>query len=259
MKADASLKQRYEAVRARIAAAAAHRGHRADDILLTVVTKLASIDQIRELIALGHMDFGESRVQTLLHRAAQIDEFMQRHRQLSSGRLVNLPDQVRWHMVGHLQRNKVRKVLGMVRLIHSVDSLRLAEEIQVAAARRDEPVELLVQVNTSGEKMKSGVAPAAACHLIEQIDTMMNIRPRGLMCMGPLVQDPQLARPTFERCHEIFEDIRSAEVGGEQFDILSMGMSNDFEVAIECGANIVRVGSAIFGPSLPAEDPSNIP
>lgn len=170
MKDEATLKKRYQAVQQRIAAAAVRSGRHRDDVLLTIVTKLASIDQIRQLLELGHMDFGENRVQALMHRAAQIDEFLQRHRQLSGSKVVNMPGKLRWHMVGHLQRNKVAKVLKLVRLIHSVDSLRLAEEIQTAAARYEDPVEVLIQVNTTGEKDKHGVAPAAAVHLIEQID-----------------------------------------------------------------------------------------
>ncbi|MHC4217283.1 MAG: YggS family pyridoxal phosphate-dependent enzyme, partial [Planctomycetota bacterium] len=194
-------------------------------------------------------------VQALIQRVAQIDEFLQRHRQLHSTRHVSLPGRLRWHMIGHLQRNKVRKVLDLVRLIHTVDSLRLAEEIQVAAARRDEPVELLVQVNVAGERSKHGVAPAAAAHLVEQMDTMMSIRPRGLMCMAPLVEDPEEVRPIYDRCRELLEDIQSKGLGGEQFDVLSMGMTNDFEVAVECGANVVRVGTAIFGlPTNPEAD-----
>jgi len=242
------LRKRYETVRERVAAAAARTGRGAKDILLIAVTKFAAIDQIRELIELGHVDFGENRVQNLVQRAAHIEEFLERHRQLTSAKAVNIPDQVRWHMIGHIQRNKVRKVVNVARLIHSVDSLRLAEEIQLVAARRDDPIEVLLQVNTSGERSKSGVAPAAAAHLLEQIDTMLSIRPRGLMCMAPLVDDPELARPVFERCQELFEEIAKSGIGGERFDILSMGMSNDFEIAIECGANLVRVGSAIFGP-----------
>ena len=248
-----TLKGRYDEVRRRIAETAARCGRRPDAIVLVAVTKYASIDQIRELIEYGHTDFGENRVQNLIQRVAQVDEFLQRRRQLRGGKARAIPKQVRWHMVGHLQRNKVRKVLDLLRLVHCVDSLRLAEEIQTAAARRDDPVEVLIQVNTSGEKTKSGVAPAAARHLIDQIDTMMSIRPRGLMCMAPLVDDPRLARPTFERFRELFEDICSAGVGGDRFDILSMGMSNDFEVAIECGANIVRIGTAIFGEPPPEE------
>jgi pyridoxal phosphate enzyme (YggS family) len=213
MTGEPTLKQRYETVRGRIADAAVRSGRRAEDIVLTAVTKFASIDQIRELIELGHTDFAENRVQALVQRVGQIDEFLQRHRQLHSARHISLPDRLRWHMIGHLQRNKVRKVLDLVRLIHSVDSLRLAEEIQVASSRREEPVEVLVQVNVSGEKSKYGVAPAAASHLVEQIDTMMNLRPRGLMTMAPFTEKPEEVRPVFERCRELLEDIRRLRGG----------------------------------------------
>ncbi|UCD76551.1 MAG: YggS family pyridoxal phosphate-dependent enzyme [Phycisphaerales bacterium] len=250
----ADLKDRLAAVRERIASAARRGGRRPEDIVLVAVTKYASMDQLRQLIELGHIDLGESRVQQLAHRVAQIEEFLQRHHQLSTGRSPDFPELVRWHMIGHLQRNKVRKVLPLVRLIHSVDSLRLAEEIQNAAAKYEEPVEVLVQVNTTGEKTKSGVVPAAVRHLTEQLDTMLNIRPRGLMCMAPFVEDPQDARPAFELCRDIFNEMRARGVGGEKFNILSMGMTNDFEVAIECGANIVRVGAAIFGPPAAPEN-----
>ena len=243
-----TLKERYQAVLARIAAAAERVGRNPKAVMLAVVTKNASIDQVRELIELGHMDFAENRVQALLHRVAQIDEFLKRHRELRGSKPVNLPDRLRWHMIGHLQRNKARRVVDLVRLIHSVDSLRLAEEIQMVAARREQPVEVLIQVDTSGERTKFGVAPAAAGHLVEQIDTMMTLRPRGLMCMAPMTDDPETSRLVFERCRELLEDIQSDGLGGHHFDILSMGMSGDFEVAIECGANLVRVGSAIFGP-----------
>lgn len=243
----AKLKDRLADVRQRMAEAAQRGGRSDKDIILVAVTKYAAIDQIRELITLGHVDFGENRVQHLVQRAAQVEEFLDRHRELARGRDSSVPEKVRWHMIGHLQRNKVRKVLPLVRLIHSVDSLRLVEEIQQLAAKRDEPVEILVQVNVSNERQKGGVAPAAVRHLIDQIDTMMNIRVRGLMCMAPLVEDPTEARPYFELCRELFDDVRRSGAAGDRFDILSMGMSNDFEVAIECGANVVRIGSAIFG------------
>jgi pyridoxal phosphate enzyme (YggS family) len=249
-----ALRARYESVRSRIDAAAARVGRSGDDVILVAVTKHASIDQIRQLIALGHVDLGESRAQILGQHAAQVDEYLQRRRELPSRRHPDMPKSVRWHMVGHLQRNKVRKTLSLVRLTHSVDSLRLAEEIQtVAAARLDEPAEVLVQVNISGEKQKHGIAPAATRHLIEQIDSMFNIRVRGLMGMGPLSDDVEASRPAFERGHELFDDIRRAGICGERFNLLSMGMSDDFEIAVECGANIVRVGSAIFGTRPDAE------
>ena len=244
-----TLKQRYAAVKQRIDAAAQRAGRSGKRVVLVAVTKYAAIDQVRELLELGHVDLGESHVQNLVQRAAQIEEFLQRCRQLGGARAANIPKQVRWHMIGHLQRNKVRKVLGVARLIHSVDSLRLAEEIQAASARVDEPIEVLIQVNVSGEKSKFGIAPAAAKHLIDQMDTMLNIKVRGLMCMAPVAEDPEVVRPVFQRGRELFDDIRRSGAAGERFDILSMGMSTDFEVAIECGSNMVRVGTAIFGES----------
>jgi pyridoxal phosphate enzyme (YggS family) len=244
-----TLAQRYADVKARIAAAARRAGRRPEDVMLVVVSKTASIDQVHELMGLGQVDFGEGRVQQLLQRAAQVDEWRARQAELRG-----TAPAVRWHMVGSLQRNKVKKALECVRLLHSVDSLRLAEEIQAAAARRDVPTDVLVEVNVSGEGSKHGVAPGAARHLVAQIDTMVNVRPRGLMCMAPLEGGVDAARPTFERCRELWEDIRQSGAGGDRFDVLSMGMSGDFEVAVECGSNLVRVGGAVIGPPQVSED-----
>lgn len=243
----------------RIAAAAAQAGRDPREIALVAVTKHASMDQVRELIGLGHVDLGENRVQQLVQRAAQVDELLSRRRQLpESAGAGDHPSQVRWHMVGRLQRNKVRKAVELSRLVHGVDSLRLAEEIQSVAVRREHPVEILVQVNVAGETAKGGVAPAAARHLVDQIDTMVNVKPRGLMCMAPLGEDGEpdldVARRTFDRCRELFDDIRAAGSGGERFDLLSMGMSGDYEIAIASGANVVRVGSSIFGDSATGTD-----
>jgi pyridoxal phosphate enzyme (YggS family) len=160
-------------------------------------------------------------------------------------------------MIGTMQRNKVKKAVEATRLIHSVDSLRLAEEIQIAAARRETPIEVLVEVNISGESSKQGVAPGAARHLVAQIDTMVNVRPRGLMCMAPLTGGADAARATFERCRELYDDIRQVGAGGERFDILSMGMTSDFEIAVQCGSNMVRVGSAVIGPPQVTEEPAD--
>jgi PLP dependent protein len=255
-KADRSLRERYEDVRSRIAAAARRSGRSPSDVILVAVTKNASIDQIRELVSLGQVDLGENRVQNLQQRVALIDEFLQRRRQLGSAAgAAAVPQAVRWHMIGHLQRNKVKKAMGIVRLIHSLDTLRLAEEIQVASARIEEPVEVLIEINVSGEASKYGITPAAVPHFIEQIDTMLAIRPRGMMCMAPASDDPESSRLVFDRARELFEEIRAQGLGGSRFDILSMGMSNDFEVAIECGANIVRVGTAIFGSATVPDEP----
>jgi pyridoxal phosphate enzyme (YggS family) len=263
-----TLDQRYAAVKDRIAAAAKKAGRAGDDIILVAVTKFAEADQIRRLIQLGHRDFGENKVQNLLHRVGMVEEYIARHRVLphlrasageslfatAAGASANA---IRWHMIGHLQRNKAKKAIEFCRLIHSVDSLRLAEEIQALAQKREHPVEVLVQVNCSGERSKFGCPVPAALHLAEQIDTMLSVRVRGLMTMAPLTADTEEARTTFRRCRELFDEIKKTGVGDGKFNILSMGMSSDFETAIEEGANIVRVGSAIFGEpkNLPEEDP----
>lgn len=252
--AGSTLKQRFEGVKRRIEESARRVNRPSENIVLVAVTKFASFDQIRELIELGHIDLGENRVQQLVQRVAQVDEFLQRANQLGPSSRSSVPDSVRWHMIGNLQRNKVRKVLPLVRLIHSIDSLRLAEEIQSANAKKEESIEVLIQVNTTGDRNKGGIAPAAILHLIEQVDTMINIKVRGLMNMAPLVEDPEDSRPNFERCRELFEDIKLSSIVDDRFNILSMGMSNDFEVAIECGANLVRVGTAIFGQPKPESD-----
>ncbi|QNN24533.1 YggS family pyridoxal phosphate-dependent enzyme [Planctomycetales bacterium ZRK34] len=241
------LKDRYTRLNERIAAAAERSGRRAADVMTIAVTKLASPSQIRQIVELGHQDLGESRVQQLQQRAATLEEFLSRHRMLTSGRQSTMPDQVRWHMIGHLQRNKVKPTLPLVKLIHSVDSLRLAEEIQTHAARADRDVEVLLQVNASGESQKFGLAPAAVPYLAEQIMTMLHVKVRGLMTMGPLSDDPESARPTFERTAELFNEMRNSGDFGRDFNILSMGMSEDFEIAIECGANLLRIGKALFG------------
>ena len=247
-----TLAQRFADVKSRIAGAARRAGRRPEDVMLVVVSKSGTVDQVRELMQLGQVDFAENRVQQLLQRAAQVDEWRARRIELAG----EAPS-VRWHMIGSLQRNKVKKAIECTRLVHSVDSLRLAEEIQAAASRRESPVEVLVEVNVSGEPSKHGVAPGAAKHLVAQIETMVNVRARGLMCMAPLEGGPASARPAFERCRELYEDIRQAGAGGTRFDILSMGMSGDFEVAVECGSNLVRVGGAVIGPPQVFEDPAD--
>ena len=250
------LKARYEDVRSRIDAAAAKAGRRGDDIVLVAVTKNASIDVVRQLLALGHQDFGENRVQQLVNRATQVGEFRQRlvdHPEAAAGTELVQP---RWHMIGQLQRNKVRKLVEHVRLIHSVDSMRLAEEIQAQAARRDTQVEVLVEVNL-GESQKGGIAAPAVRHVVDQVDSMLNVKVRGIMGMAPFTDDEHVVRSAFERCRELFEDVRKHVGHSASVDILSMGMSNDFEIAVECGANVVRVGSALVGDPI-VEEPEEV-
>ena len=252
-----TLKNRYTEVKQRVAEAAKRSGRSPSSVYLIAVTKFAEPEDIRELIELGQRDFGENKVQQLSQRAGVINEWYERmrlHPRVAEERVDFDPSvPVRWHMIGHLQRNKVRKIADLVRLVHSVDSLRLAEEIQQIANKLDRQIDVLLQVNVSGEESKFGVPIAAAGAIAEQIDTMINVRVRGLMTMAPLTDDPQSVRPHFTRCRELFDDLVRDGVGEGHFDLLSMGMSGDYEIAIEEGANLVRVGSAIFGEQHAAE------
>lgn len=258
--ANTQLADRYRAVMANVAAAAARSGRRPQDIITVAVTKYAEQDDIRALIDLGHRDFGENKVQQLAQRHAMGEEYLARLGVLSETReqtpalFAGSPAQpIRWHMIGHMQRNKVKKAAPCVRLFHSVDSLRLAEELQTYAVKKDVVIDVLVQVNISEEEQKFGCPMPATRAVCEQIDTMVHVRVRGLMGMAPLVETPEEARPYFRRLRELFEDVRKTGVSDGAFNLLSMGMSGDYEIAIEEGANIVRVGSAIFGPRAHAE------
>ncbi len=242
-----TIKERYESVNERIASAANKVGRSASNIHLIAVTKHATVDEVRQLIDLGHSDFGENRLQHFTQLAVQIEEYVGRRKELGEPDLAN---SIRWHFIGHLQRNKCRRVLPLTRLIHTLDSLRLAEEIQEVAEKRNQVIEVLLQTNISRERQKTGIAPAAVGYLLEQLATMPHIKPRGMMCMAPAGEDPEESRPIFTRCQELFEEMKLDKHSGDAFNILSMGMSNDFEIAIECGANIIRVGSALFGENL---------
>ena len=228
-------------------------GRKPDSVLMVAVTKTASPDQIRTLVEAGHVDLGENRVQQLSQRVVALDEFLKRRRALggtatrSGGAGASLPEHVRWHMIGTLQRNKVKQVAPLVQLVHGVDSLRLAEELHSNAVRTDATTDILIQVNTSGEASKHGVAAPAVIHLAEQIDSMVHLRLRGLMTMAPFSDNPEDSRPTFARAAELFHEVRTAQIARGDFAILSMGMTNDYQVAIEEGANLVRIGRALFG------------
>lgn len=245
----AQLKDDFQKVNDRIADAAARSGRTREDVAMIAVTKYAGMDQIRQIVELGQADLGESRVQQITQRVPQLTEFLSRKKTLAGAAAKEdaTPDKVRWHMIGQLQRNKVKQVVPHVDLIHSVDSLRLAEELHNYGARLDVEIDILIQVNVSGETKKAGIAAPAVKHLIESIDTMMHLRPRGLMTMAPLCEDPEEARPTFARAAELFNDTQASPFAGEHFNVLSMGMTNDFEVAVEEGANVVRIGRALFG------------
>lgn len=212
-----------------------------DEITLVVVTKSADIDAVKHVINLGMTELGENRVQQLKKVSAQVNEYLQG----SSGNGVTVDD-IKWHMIGHLQRNKVRQVLPIASLIHSVDTLRLAEEINSAAAKLNLRPKILLQVNTSNEPQKYGVPVGAATHLAEQIETLPNLELIGLMNMAPLTHKKDTVRRCFARAKELFVEMKGEKIVGANFCELSMGMSSDYEIAIEQGATIIRIGSAIF-------------
>jgi len=217
-------------------------------VQLVAVTKAVEVDTIRFLLELGQIQMGESRAQELLQRSDYIKEFIERRRSLPGMKSENIPPEPLWHMIGHLQRNKVKQLLPIVKMIHSVDSLRLAEEINTSAARLgfNDKVEIFLQVNTSQEKQKYGLAVGAVAALTEQIVTLPNLHIVGLMTMAPLTDNQDLCRFCFARLREIFEELRGEKIVGTYFEHLSMGMSQDYITAVEEGATILRVGSALF-------------
>ena len=228
-------------VRDTVDAACIRVGRKPDEVRLIVVTKSADIDAVREVIRLGYTELGENRVQQLKKVSAQVAEFLQQ----SDGN-ETLPKQVNWHLIGHLQRNKVRQALPIAALVHSVDTLRLAEEISAGGTRLNLQPKVLLQVNTSNEPQKYGVPVGAATHLAEQIESLPNLDLVGLMTMAPLTHNKDVVRACFIRARELFVEMRGERIVGPQFTELSMGMSSDYEVAVEEGATILRIGSAIF-------------
>jgi len=233
------IKENLGEIRERIAAACERARRFPNEVSIVAVTKTVGIEEIKSLLELGLLDLGESRVQQLMLRDGELRPYLQRRRAEQGG-------EVRWHMIGHLQRNKVRQVVDLNCMIHSVDSLRLAEAINDRADRAGRVAEVLLEVNCSEEPQKFGVPVGAASHMAEIIASMKHVRLLGLMTMAPLVDDPEKARPTFVRLRELFEDMRREGVGGQDFRHLSMGMSQDYPIAVEEGATMVRIGSALF-------------
>lgn len=204
-----------------------------------LVTKTVSVERIREAFEAGHRDFGENRVQELLEKKPQ------------------LPAEIRWHFIGHLQTNKVKSLLngsgGASFLVHSLDRIPLAEEIEKQAEKKGIEVDALLEVNTSGEATKSGFSPEEFPAALEKIKALNRIRVRGLMTIAPLTEEEQKIRSSFRTLRELRDRLFPNSSAGRRIGEgeapleLSMGMSSDFEIAIEEGATIVRIGSAVFG------------
>lgn len=235
------ISDRLERINENIAAACDRASRSEKKVKLVVVTKTAGIEAVREIIESGCRDLGENRLQHFKQIATEADTFLN---ELESD--ADVPRKINWHMIGHLQRNKVKLVLKIASTIHSVDTLRLAEEINNVAGKFGIRPDVLMQVNCSGEPQKYGVPVGAATHLAEQIVTMENLKLIGLMTMAPLTRNKDVVRACFVRAREIFEEIRGERAVTNKFRQLSMGMSQDYEIAVEEGATILRIGSAIF-------------
>ena len=198
-------------------------------VTLIAVSKTKPTSMIDEIYEEGIRDFGENKVQELTEKYEQ------------------LPTDIHWHMIGHLQRNKVKYIIDKTKLIHSVDSLRLAETIQQEASKRGIKVDVLVEVNVAQEESKFGLKMEEVLPFIEKISTFPNICVKGLMTIAPYVENPEENRPIFRSLRKLFIDINAKNIDNIYMSVLSMGMTNDYEVAVEEGATMVRVGTGIFG------------
>lgn len=216
-------------VEKRVRAACERAGRSRDEVTLIAVSKTKPVSMIEELLAVGVRDFGENRVQELCEKY----EVLQKD--------------IRWHLIGHLQRNKVKAAVDKARLIHSVDSLRLAEAISLEAGKLEITVPALVEVNVAGEESKFGVAVEETEALVREIAKLPHIQVRGLMTIAPFVENPEENRPVFAKLKKLYVDIGAKNIDNVAMNVLSMGMTNDYEVAIEEGATMVRVGTGIFG------------
>ena len=204
-------------------------GRNPSEVTLIAVSKTKPLEDLKEAYDAGARDFGENKVQELI------------------AKMPNLPSDIRWHMIGHLQRNKVKYIAGEVELIHSVDSFRLAEEINIQAKRKKIIIPALIEINIGDEESKFGVRPDEAKELCKEISELDSIHIEGLMTVAPAADDPEEVRRYFRKMHELFLDIKSENIDNVEMKILSMGMTNDYKVAIEEGSTMVRVGTGIFG------------
>lgn len=204
-------------------------GRHRDEVTLIAVSKTKPVEMLMEAYEAGVRDFGENYIQELVDKIPQ------------------LPSDVRWHMIGHLQRNKVKYIIDKVNMIHSVDSLRLAEEISAQAMKKNVEVDILVEVNVAQEESKFGTFSSDAVLLVEEISKLPGIHVRGLMTIAPFVEDAEENREYFRKLKQLSVDIAAKNIDNISMNVLSMGMTGDYVVAVEEGASCVRVGTGIFG------------
>jgi hypothetical protein len=232
--ADASkVRQKLELVRERIALAAQRAGRSADEVTLVAVSKLQPFDAIEEAYAAGQRDFGENRLEELWQKVDLANE--------------HGLDEIRWHMIGSIQSRKTPQVIGPFVLVHSVDREKIADRLDRDAGNAGRMLDVLLEVNVSGEASKHGFTPEALRNAAGRLVALPNLRIHGLMTMAPIAEDAEEVRPVFRGLRTLRDEMAQEHSLGDWTE-LSMGMTQDFEVAVEEGATIVRVGSAIFGP-----------
>ncbi len=217
-------------VESRIDEACRRSGRDRKDVTLICVSKTKPVPDLREALEHGHNIFGENKVQEIRDKVEALGT-----------------EGIHWHMIGHLQANKVKYIAGVVDLIHSVDNDKLAEEIEKQAAKRDIIIDVLCEVNMAGEESKFGLKPEETLEFVKRISALKHLKIRGLMTIAPYTEDPESNRVYFKGLRELKDEINAAGIEGVNMDTLSMGMTGDYEVAVEEGANLVRVGTGIFG------------
>lgn len=223
------VKEQLQEVEERILAACKRAGRDRSEVRLIAVSKTKPVSMIQEAYDAGIRDFGENKVQEILEKEPLMEK------------------DIRWHMIGHLQRNKVKQVIDKAVLIHSVDSIRLAEQIEEEAAKKDLLVKILLEVNVAREESKYGFMEEEVLDALLQISKFPHIQVHGLMTIAPFVENSQNNRKVFKKLFQLYVDMKSKNIDNVNMDTLSMGMSGDYEVAIEEGATMIRVGTNIFG------------
>ena len=224
-----SLQENMKNIEDRIQAACSKAGRERHEVTLVNVSKTNPIEVLKTGYNLGMRVFGENKVQELREK------------------IPALPEDISWHMIGHLQRNKIKYIIGGVHCIHSVDSYRLAEAIQQEAVKNDRHMDILVQVNVVGETTKFGLDLQEVTRLVREISSLDRVHIKGLMTIAPFVENPEDNRMVFKAMKELSVDINQQNIDNVSMNELSMGMTNDFEVAIEEGATMIRIGTALFG------------
>ena len=223
------LKENLANVEKKVNEACAKAGRKREEVTFIAVSKTKPVDMLQEIYDCGVRDFGENKVQEMCDK------------------IEVLPDDIKWHMIGHLQTNKVKYIVGKTKLIHSVDSLKLAQEIQKQAVKKDVTVPVLIEVNIAEEESKFGIKKEETIDLVKSIAGLDHVKIMGLMTIAPYVENPEDNRLYFRGIKQLSVDINNQNIDNVCMDILSMGMTGDYEVAIEEGATMVRVGTGIFG------------